>query len=347
MKIDRSHLVTGWIVSFGTITLRVSRRGVIVGGVLVALVLLVAWALLMHGTLQFSASEVLAAVFGQGEDRTLRTVQNRRLPRLITALLVGGCLGVAGAVFQSVSRNALASPDIIGFTAGAATGAIIQMILFGPDMLRTAIAAIIGGIIASVAVYLLSRRDGASGGVRFVLVGIGVGAIATAASGLLIVQAPLQDATAAQVWLSGTLSGRGWPHVISLLILTAITVPVLAWLSQRLTMIEMGDELAMGLGVGVERTRTIAIAIGVLLTAVAVAATGPIAFIALAAPQIARRLMKRGALPLASSFTLGAVLLALSDLLSQWLEIGLRTPVGTMTSLLGGVYLIWLLARKA
>lgn len=342
----RPRLISGRVLRIGPYSVRIAPRVLVVGAVLLALTIAVGILTMLHGTMELSASEVVRALLGNGEDGAIRTVRNRRLPRLLTAIGVGGSLGVAGAVFQSLSRNPLGSPDIIGFTSGAATGAIIQIVVLDGGVLATAVAAVVGGVVTALLVYLLARKDGVSGGLRLILVGIGIGAIASAITSFLLVRADLESATEAEIWTNGSLTGRGWPHAITVMLAVAVLMPLLIVAARRLTVMELGDDAATALGVPVERYRFVVMVLAVGLTAIAVAATGPIAFVALAAPQIVRRLIGRGAIAIVPSFLMGASLLVLADLLSQSLDVGLRTPVGLVTSLLGGLYLIALLARR-
>jgi iron complex transport system permease protein len=268
------------------------------------------------------------------------------MPRALTALLVGASLAMSGAVFQSLSRNPLGSPDIIGFTTGAATAAVAQIVLLGGGVLATAAAAVLGGMATALLVYVLARRDGVSGGIRLVLVGIGIGAGMSALTSLLMVRADINDATVAQLWSSGSLTGRGWPHAWALLVVLVVLVPLLVACVRSVSFLEMGDDAAQALGVRVEQRRFLSMILAVIAAAVAVAAAGPIAFIAFAAPQIARRIAPATGVQLGVSAFVGGLLLLLADLAASNLEIGLRTPVGLVTSLLGGVYLLWLLARR-
>lgn len=341
-------LFRGWVVRIGSWSWRIVPRALFVAISISAALAALSFATLMYGTLDLSLGEVWRALNGEGTPAAVRSVQNRRLPRLITAIGVGGSLGVAGAVFQTLSRNVLGSPDIIGFTTGAATAAVVvQIVFFGGGVLQTAGAAVLGGMLTALLVYALARKDGVSGGLRLVLVGIGVGAMLSAVMSFLVVRADIDDATVVQQWTAGSLTGRGWPHAISVAIAVGVLVPALVVVSRRVTMMEMGDDAASSLGISVERYRFAGILLAVALTGAATAATGPIAFVALAAPQIARRLARRSGVLVATSFLLGAVLLAGADLIAQAVEVGLRTPVGLVASLLGGAYLIWLLARQA
>lgn len=337
---------SGRVVRVGPLSLRVRPRVLLVGALLLLVLLAIVTASLLIGSQRLGFSDLAAVVTGEARPSLTRSVLGRRLPRALTAALVGALLGMSGAAFQSLSRNPLGSPDIIGFTSGAATAAVFQIVVLGGGMIATAIAAVLGGIVTALIVYLLARRDGITGGLRLVLVGIGVGAVVSAISALLIARADIDDALLAQLWSSGSLTGRGWPHVWATLAALAVVGPVLLRLGRDLALIEMGDDSAHGVGVQVERTRFVAVIVAVAAAAAATAATGPIAFIAFAAGQIARRLAPVPGVLLGLSALIGAALLAGADLLSQNLDVGLRTPVGLVTSVLGGLYLLWLLARR-
>ena len=337
---------SGRVLRVGPLSLRVRPRVLLVGGILLLVLLVIVTASLLIGSQRLGFADLAAVVTGEARPSLTRSVLGRRLPRALTAALVGALLGMSGAAFQSLSRNPLGSPDIIGFTSGAATAAVFQIVVLGGGMIATAIAAVLGGIVTALIVYLLARRDGITGGLRLVLVGIGVGAVVSAISALLIARADIDDALLAQLWSSGSLTGRGWPHVWATLAALAVVGPVLLRLGRDLALIEMGDDSAHGVGVQVERTRFVAVVVAVAAAAAATAATGPIAFIAFAAGQIARRLAPVPGVLLGLSAIIGAALLAGADLLSQNLDVGLRTPVGLVTSVLGGLYLLWLLARR-
>lgn len=337
---------SGTVIRVGPYSIRVRSRALVVGGIGALVLVAIIVASLMIGARDPGFGGLAAVLSGEASPSATRSVLGRRLPRALTAALVGGLLGMSGAVFQSLSRNPLGSPDIIGFTAGAATAAVFQIVVLGGGMLATAAAAVIGGILTALAVYWLARRDGVSGGIRLVLVGIGVGAIVSALSALLIARADLDDAMLAQLWSAGSLTGRGWIHVVTLLLVAAVTVPVLCGLARPLALMEMGDDSAQGVGVRVERVRFLVMLVAVAIAAAATAAAGPIAFIAFAAGQISRRLAPVPGVLVGLSAVIGAVLLTAADLLAQHLDVGVRTPVGLVTSVLGGIYLLWLLARR-
>ncbi|MBB3808547.1 FecCD family ABC transporter permease [Pseudochelatococcus contaminans] len=331
----------------GPLSLLWRPRAAIVCVLLALMGLLLAVVLLGTGTLSFTPAEVIASLFGIGDNAMADRIVGRiRLPRMLTAVFVGASLGMAGSIFQSISRNALGSPDIIGFTTGAATGAIAQIILYNAGPLETSLAAIVSGLCTAALVFLLALKGRTTGGYRLVLVGIGVGAVLAGVNTVLLVMSDLDQAISAQIWLAGSLNTRTWAHAIPAICGFCIIVPVTLLYGKRVTLLEMGDDAASQLGVSVERTRLVMVLAAVGLTAVATAAAGPIAFIALAGPQIARRLTSSPDMPLVSSALMGAVLLLTADLVSQRFPFDINLPIGLTTGMLGGFYLLWLLTRS-
>ncbi|WP_194908633.1 FecCD family ABC transporter permease [Catenulispora rubra] len=300
------------------------------------------------GDYRIPPGEVLRTLFGGGTVGDHFIVVELRLPRVVTALLVGAALALAGAVFQSLVRNPLGSPDMLGFTEGAATGALV-VVVAGGSSLALACGAVIGGVLTGVGVYALAWRQGVHG-YRLILVGIGVSAILSGVNGYLMTKAQLMDAARAMLWLTGSLDGRGWSDVAPLAVAMAVLVPVLlVGCGRALHVAEMGDDVARALGVPVDRARLTALAAAVLLTSFAAAAAGPVAFVALTSPQLAKRLTRAPGPNLIPSMLMGAVLLTCADLVAQHAISGRQLPVGVVTGVLGGGYLIWLLAagRKA
>lgn len=323
----------------------VDLRLVAVGATLLLLVVALGAYALSIGTLKIAVADVIQILLGNGSGVGERVIMNIRLPRVLTGIFAGAALGASGAIFQSISRNALGSPDVIGFTTGAATGAIAQIILFNGTPSQIAISAVVTGLLTAAVVYLLSSNRG-GGGYRLVLTGIGVGAILAALNGLMLVKGNLDDAISANLWLAGSLNARTWLHVWPVLIGTLVVIPIVAAAARSLSMVEMGDDLARQLGIRVERTRLFAVFLAVLLAALATAAAGPIAFVALAAPQLHARLAGTSNLAVFGSAAMGALLLILADLTTQLLPIGFAVPIGRMTGIIGGLYLIWLLTRS-
>ncbi|GAA4708541.1 FecCD family ABC transporter permease [Phytohabitans rumicis] len=289
--------------------------------------------------------DVLKAIAGHGPPGTDFIVLTLRLPRLLTGLLVGAALGVSGAVMQRLSGNPLGSPDIIGFTNGSAAGAVIVILLFDGGMYEVAAGAVVGGLGTLLLVYGVAFRRSLSG-IRLILIGIGLSAMFLALNNYLIARASLDDAMSAQVWLIGSLNGRRWDHVRPVALAMAVLLPIAFLLARRLSMMEMGDDAARALGVPVGRTRAILIVVSVALSAVATAAAGPIGFVALAAPQLARRLTRSAGPGLWPAALMGALLLTGSDLATQRLFAPTPLPVGLATAAVGGVYLAWLLMHE-
>ncbi|ALJ21574.1 FecCD family ABC transporter permease [Microbacterium sp. No. 7] len=343
----RSPHPRGFVWRRGRVSLVVSPRLAIVTAVLLVLVVVLGIVAMQVGTVRLSLGEVVAALLGaEAEPKHAQIVHGIRLPRVVTALFCGAALGVSGAVFQSVSRNALGSPDVIGFTTGAATGAITQIVLFQAGPVQVSLGAVAGGLGTAIVVYLLSVKGGVTGGYRLILVGIGVGAVLGAVNGLMLVLGDLDNAIAANLWLAGSLSARNWAHAAPVLVGTLIIVPIVAALARRASMMEMGDDLAQQLGVRVERTRVWMMVLAVMLAGLAVGAAGPIAFVALAAPQLVTRLTHARGMPVVSAAAMGACILVVADVLSQSLPFAATVPIGRMTGIIGGVYLIWLLTRS-
>lgn len=327
------------------LSLRVDVRGAGVVTVLVALALLVGLLLVGTGDFPLSPAEVVRALSGGGTAAQEFVVWELRLPRALVALAAGAALGLSGAVFQSVSRNPLGSPDILGFGQGAVAGALTVIVLGDGGSAAVALGAALGGLCTGAAVYLLSWRRGVHG-YRLVLVGIGAAAVLTAVNGYLITQAGLVDAARAVVWMTGSLDGRDWGQVWPLWAACALLVPLVLVTARALGTAELGDDLAAALGVRVERVRLVAMLAAVLLTAAATAAAGPIAFVALTAPQLARRLTGASGPPLLPAAAMGALLLSAADWTAQRVFGSGQLPAGVVTGVLGGCYLLWLLVGE-
>ena len=301
---------------------------------------------MMTGSTPLEFSDLLAAFDGSAEPTVTNIVLNVRMPRVVAGIAVGAALAVSGATFQSLSRNALGSPDIIGFVTGAATGAIVAITLFQATGVVVAVAAVASGIVTALLVFVLSAGGRGDAGYRLILVGIGAGAFLSAINGFLLTRSTAETAVAAQIWLTGTLNSRTWAQAITAVVAFALIAPVLVVLTRSLDVMELGDDFAAGVGVRTHLVRRTALLVAVVLAAVATAVCGPISFVALAAPHIARRLLAAPGVPVVGSALMGAALLVGADLAAQTLPFGLRVPVALMTGVLGGIYLIWLLTRR-
>ena len=310
---------------------------------LVALIALSLWGL-QQGKYSLSLGDTVNALFGHGKPLAVTLVQ-QRAARIVAALLVGAALGLSGAIFQVISGNALGSPDIIGFTNGAATGALLQIIVFNSGPVEVAAGAVMGGLATSLLVWAMTRRTGLKG-FRLVLVGIGVGSTLAAFNALLVVRASLTQAQTAASWLAGNLNDIVWERSIALLIAMIVAVPLLLVLVRPLGAIRFGDNVAAGLGVNVDKYRVAALFIGVLLVSLATATCGPVAFVALAAPHIAKTLSKDSGVGFTSAALMGSLLVLGSDMIGRYAFGSHILQVGIVTGAIGGLYLIYLIYRE-
>lgn len=316
---------------------------------LVALVLLgainlaVSLALLL-GDYPLSPAQALAALYGVSDDRLATFfVQQLRAPRVLLTLLVGVLLAGAGHIFQQLTGNPLGSPDITGVTVGSATGALIMILLFGASPAGISLGALAGGLATGALTFALCNTTELSGG-RFVLVGIGIAAMAQGLNSLLVVRASLTSAQTAALWLTGSFNATQWDRVAVIGLATAILVPLALLAGRALPVMTLGKELASGLGVAVRRHTIWLLLLAVTMVAVAVAAAGPISFVALAAPHLARGLARRPSLVCSALF--GALLVLVSDIIAQRIFAPTQIPVGIVTGVLGGLYLVLLIARR-
>ncbi|MGW6569486.1 FecCD family ABC transporter permease [Streptomyces sp. NPDC054975] len=332
----------------GGFSVRYEPRAALSVVALLALTLGAGVVLIGSGDFPIAPGEVVATLLGDGTPVQEFAVMDLRLPRVLVAVFVGAALGIGGAVFQSVSRNPLGSPDVIGFGQGATVGALGVIVLFQGSATAAAGGAVVGGLITGAVIYLLAWKRGVHG-YRLVLVGIGAAAMLTAVIHFLITKANLVDATRATVWMTGSLEGRDWAQFWPLLAVCCVLIPLVLGHGRALRMLEMGDDSAYALGVRVERARIVLMASSVVLVAVATAAAGPIVFVSLSAPQLARRLTRSPGPNLAASALMGSALLLVADWTATNAFGDRQLPVGVVTGVLGGCYLLWLLVteRKA
>ncbi|THV29164.1 hypothetical protein E9998_09455 [Glycomyces paridis] len=325
----------------GGYSLRLRHRTL--AAVLGSLAVLVAVALwsAATGSTPIGIERVWNAVIGEGTKGDEFIVWTLRLPRIATGLAVGACMGLAGALFQNLTRNALGSPDILGLTQGATSGALVAIIVTGASLQVTTVFAALGALGTGLFIWALTR-GGDPSGYRLVLVGIGTAAILAGVNGYLLTRTTIIDAFRAVYWLTGDLSGRDWSQARAVgLVLLAGAVAVVA-LSRGLDALRLGEASATGLGVPVGAVRVAALVTASVLTAGAVAVAGPLAFVALAAPHIAARLTGSSRSFLCAAIC-GALIVTAADAVAV-AGIGDRQlPTGVVTGVVGGAYLIWLL----
>lgn len=301
---------------------------------------------LVNGNVALSSAQVWHALTGRAPPAIQMMVVEWRLPRILLALLIGAALGVSGAIFQSLLRNPLGSPDVMGFNVGAWSGVLVAMVLFGQQQTAIALAALAGGLVTSLLVWLLAWRSGIDT-FRLIIIGIGVRAMLMAFNTWLLLRASLETALSAGLWHAGSLNGLTWGKSLPAAPVILLTLVAAGLLVRRLRLLEMGDDTASALGVPVEKSRLMLMIVAVLLTAAATALAGPISFIALVAPHIAHRLSGTARLGLLQAALCGATLLLAADLIAQRLFMPYQLPVGVVTVSLGGLYLIALLIQES
>lgn len=309
---------------------------------------LMALASLTLGDYPLSLSEVLATFAGAGEGFHRMIVLEWRVPVAVAAVVFGALLGIGGAIFQSLTRNPLGSPDVIGFDAGAYTAVVLTILVMGAGGYWTvAAAALAGGLLTAFAVYVLAYRRGIQG-FRLIIVGIGVSALLGSVNAYLITRADVEEAITVGFWGAGSITRVSWSGMVLAAVLGCLAI-LSAWvLAGSLRQVELGDEVAVTQGAAVNPARLGLVVTGVTTTALVTAAAGPIGFIALVAPQLARRLTGTPGVSMLSAAAMGSLLLTSAHLLSLALaQIYRPVPVGLITVCLGGIYLIWLLIREA
>ncbi|WP_435747680.1 FecCD family ABC transporter permease [Nocardioides sp. SYSU DS0663] len=318
------------------------RRSVLL--VLAVLVLVALAASLMVGRTFYPPADVVSVILGQDVAGASFTVGRLRLPRAVLGLLVGLCFGLGGVTFQTMLRNPLASPDIIGISLGASAAAAFAIVTLEVDGPVVSALAIASGLGVALLIYVLSFRDGVAGA-RLILIGIAIALMLESVISYLLEQAAAWDFQEATRWLAGSLNSAGWGDVVPTLVALAVLGPVLLASSRHLELLQLGDDAASALGVRVERTRLTVIVAAVGLIAFATAAAGPIAFVAFLSGPIAARLIGPGVSLLVPSALVGALLVLVADLAGQN-AFDHRYPVGVVTGVLGAPYLVYLIVRS-
>ncbi|MGO1509683.1 MAG: FecCD family ABC transporter permease, partial [Actinomycetales bacterium] len=299
---------------------------------------------LMVGRTFYPPADVWAVVMGEQVQGASFTVGTLRLPRATLAVVAGLCFGLGGVTFQTMLRNPLASPDIIGISSGASAAAAFAIVVLDLDGGQVSAVAIGAGLLVALLIYLLSYRGGVAG-TRLILIGIGIAAMLDSVTNYVLDNAAQWDLQEAMRWLVGSLNGTTWSAVVPALLALLVLGPALLVQSRNLTTMQLGDDAARALGVRVERTRLVVVVAAVGLIAFATAAAGPIAFVAFLAGPIAARLVGPGRSLLVPAALVGAVLVLVADLAGQY-AFGTRFPAGIVTGALGAPYLVYLIVRS-
>ena len=325
-----------WIV-VGRRSVLITPRHVIVGLILLVLSLAVAVVSLRLGKFPVTTQEVIDALQGQGRKIVQVVVVKWKLPRILLGLVAGLALGVAGALFQTITRNPLGSPDLIGFSTGAQTGILVSILLLPGSMLSASLASFIGGAAVGTVTYLVSLRGGFTG-LRFILVGIAISSMLVSVNRWLLVRVDDDEGLGALKAITGTLGAARWPVVAPTCLAIGVTVALILLFSRHLQVLALGEQVATILGSPTRRASAVLILLGTVLVAVVTMAAGPIGFVALVAPHLARLLTGSPQSPLLVSGLTGSLLMVGADLLSQLVLESM--PVSVVTNAVGGLYLM-------
>ncbi|MER6912505.1 iron chelate uptake ABC transporter family permease subunit [Streptomyces sp. NPDC000594] len=331
------------VLRAGRGALLLHRRSAVVVAILSVVLAAVVVVYLSVGESTVPPAEVLKVLLGQETPHQL-VVGELRLPRLTVGLLVGLAFGVAGALIQTVARNPLASPDIIGISQGATAVTVAGLVYGVTSFTLLPYFSVAGGLLAAALVYLFAWRGGLHA-TRFVLIGIGFAVVLRSVTSLLLTKTDHVVAAQAQIWMTGSLNGRGWEEARPLSWALLVLLPAVVWAAYAQRSVSLDDDTATALGIRLGRTRAGLVLVGVVLASIATGAAGPVDFVALLAPQIARRLTRTAQIPLLSSALMGAVIVVLGDLIGRRMLAPTELPVGVLTAAVGAPYLIWLLIR--
>lgn len=317
------------------------RRAVVL--LLATLVTAVFTVTLMAGQTYYPLDEVVRVVIGEQVPGASFTVGRLRLPRAVLAVVAGFSFGMAGVTFQTMLRNPLASPDVIGISSGASAAAALAIVTLSLGETQVSIVAITAALAVALLVYTLAFKDGVVG-TRLILIGIGIAAMLDSVVAYVLSQAAEWDLQEAMRWLTGSLNGTTWHQTAPAAVALAVLCPVLLSQARNLSALQLGDDTASALGVRVERTRVTVIIAAVGLIAFATAASGPIAFVAFLSGPIAARITGPGGSLLVPAGLVGSLLVLVADFTGQF-AFDARFPVGVITGVLGAPYLVYLIIR--
>lgn len=332
-----------WLLEPAGLSLLVHQRGVWAGLLLVGLIVLITVASLSFGTPSLGPGDVLRALAGSGDPINVFMLQELRLPRVVAGVLSGAALGVGGCLLQTLARNRLATPGIIGIDDGATAFAVASIVAI-PTSLAPPMLALMGATTAAALAFGLG--GGGSRGYRFIVVGIAVGALFGALTNFMLARTDIDSANLAYPWTVGSLNARAPATVALLAACVALCLPIAKILGRQLQLLRFSDTVATALGTHVAGTRLAILVVTVLLTATAVAVAGPVGLVSLAAPEVARHLTGHRGVPVINSALAGALLMITADWIGRILFTPIEIPVGVITAIVGGPYLLWILLRE-
>jgi ABC-type enterobactin transport system, permease component len=321
------------------------KRTTLANSSLLVLLLLAVITSLSMGTVQVPPPDVLQALIGNADPMTAFVVNELRLSRVVAGLLSGAALAMAGCLMQTLARNRLATPGIIGIDNAATAFAVASVVGVGLSLAPSAMA-LAGAACATAIAFGLAGANGTRG-YRFIVAGIGIGAIAGAVTQVMLSRVAIDAANAAYPWTVGSLNARSGNSVLVLAIGLAAGYAILMLISRALNTLQFSDAVAIALGTRLKATRILGLALSVLLTGLAVSVCGPVGLIALLAPELARTICRPGKVPLTASALAGATFMVAADLLGRTLFSPLEIPVGIITAIVGSPYLLWILLKPS
>ncbi|MEK4363065.1 iron chelate uptake ABC transporter family permease subunit [Paenibacillus sp. FSL M8-0212] len=319
------------------------RRWILVTSLLAILTCALCCAMLLLGNTIYPVKDVISSLSGEKIKGVSFAVNTIRLPRMLTGLFAGFAFGIAGYTFQTMLRNPLANPNVIGITSGSSAAAVFCIVVLHASGAIVSLASVIAGLATVLFIYVLSRGKVFSIG-RLILIGIGIQAMLDAVISYLLLVSSEKDIPAAIRWLTGSLNGSQMSELPPLVITVLVCSPIIMMLGKHLSILELGEQSAFSLGVDTDKTRIALIVSAVCMVAIATATTGPIAFVSFLAGPIAKRLVGVGSSNIIPAGLVGVNLVLASDLIGQF-AFEYRFPVGVITGLLGAPYLIFLLIR--
>lgn len=336
-----------YVMRFGSLSYKLDKRVLPVLLIVSLIGVVVMIASVSYGEYDITPVQVIQTILGLETDENFHLVVWRfRLPRIVISLMIGAALSVSGTILQGITRNPLADPGILGVTAGASLAAVAGIVWFQVSAAVLPFVTFFGAVIAATLIYVLAWKGGSSS-IRLILVGIGLAAFASAITNVLIVFGDIRQVQQAYVWLAGSVYGRDWGHVQSILPWLLVFLPLAMIQARQLNTLNLGDMTAKGLGVNVELQRALLLLVSVALVAASVAVAGTVGFVGLVAPHITRRLVgpaHEGLIP--ASALVGGVLVMFADLVSRIVIAPSELPVGVVTAMIGAPYFMYLLYRN-
>lgn len=319
------------------------RRWLLVTGLLAVLLCMLCCAMILLGNTIYSVIDVIRVLLGEQIQGATFAINTIRLPRMLAGLFAGFAFGLAGDIFQTMLRNPLANPNVIGITTGSSAAAVFCIVILQASGTVISIASVIAGLVTVILIYILSRGRTFSIG-RLILIGIGIQAMLNAVISYLLLVSAEQDIPAALRWLSGSLNGSQMHELPPLMLSVLIFAPIVIVLGKHLSMLELGEQTATSLGMNTDVTRIVLILSSVCMISLATATTGPIAFVSFLSGPIAKRLVGVGFSNVIPAGLVGANLVLAADLIGQF-AFEVRYPVGVITGIVGAPYLVYLLVR--